>query len=69
MENLISEACDLIHPFNPDLAKAFQEQPFNRVNLALAFARGFKEDLNQTASLVLQVAYLDRTSRELDNRA
>jgi len=65
MQNLINQAADLIKQYNPKLAIIWNTQPFNRVNAALAFAKGFNgEDINATASLVLQVAYLDRDYRE-----
>ena len=67
-EKLIQEAADLIAKFNPQLAKAWMLKPFNRVNMAYAFAAGFAksddDDINENASIVIQVALLDRELRK-----
>lgn len=68
MQETINQAAALIAQFNPKLAKAFKSQPFNRVNMAYAFASGFAksadDDINETASLVIRVAILDREMRK-----
>jgi hypothetical protein len=67
MQEIINQAADLIAKFNPQLAKAWMSQPFNRVNLAYAFAAGFAksetDDINENAALVIRVALLDREMR------
>lgn len=63
----ISEAADLIEKYNPMLAACFRLQPFRRVDLALAFAAGFKPneygDIPRICRLILEVAYADRSTR------
>lgn len=67
MHNLITETADLIRQYNPRLAAAFEAQPFRRVELARAFARGFvtdaADDVHPVAAAVLRVAYADRDAR------
>lgn len=69
LEQLVGEAADLLRPFNEELANAFLNEPFRRVDLALAFASGFAkedtDDIHPTASLVLRVALFDRDSRRV----
>jgi hypothetical protein len=65
--DIIADAAALIATYNPALADCFRNEPFRRVNLALAFAAGFRksvnDDIHPTASMVLRVAYLDRQTR------
>ena len=67
MRDLIEQAAELIQPFSADLAAAFLADPFRRVDLALAFANGFAndvtDDIHPTAQLVLRVAFADRDLR------
>jgi hypothetical protein len=68
MQETINQAADLIAQVNPQLAKAWKAQPFNRLNIAYAFAAGFaksdEDDINEIASLVIRVALLDREMRK-----
>ena len=67
LHDTIEETAELITKFNPSLAHLWRTQPFNRVNVAYAFAAGFaksdEDDINANASLVMQVAILDREIR------
>lgn len=68
MENLIKEAAGLISEYDRDLARIFESQPFNRVSIARAFARGLvrneEDDIHPAADLVLRVAIMDQESRK-----
>lgn len=70
MKNIINKAAGLIRKFDPALAQAWVDQPFRRVDLATAFARGFAndecDDVNPTADLVLQISFWDRDMRQAD---
>ncbi len=67
--DIINSAAALIAKYNPTLADCFRNEPFRRVNLALAFAAGFKrnehDDVHPVASLILRVAYADREARAI----
>ncbi len=67
LEATISEAAALIESYNPSLAACFRSQPFRRVDLARAFAAGFKPneygDLPRICYLILEVAYADKAAR------
>ena len=64
---LINDAANVLAQFSVELAEAFRSQPFRRVDLARAFARGFVrdsgEDIHPTAEVILRVALLDREMR------
>lgn len=65
--SLVNEAADVLRSFSEELAHAWLTQPFRRVDLALAFARGFvkneTDDPHPTGQLVLRVAFADRQYR------
>jgi len=67
MQTIINDTVDILAKFSPDLAEMFRTQPFNRVDIAVAFAAGFVQndnnDPNQTAMAVMKVAFMDRDSR------
>lgn len=67
MQDIINSTVDILAKFSPDLAEMFRTQPFNRVDIAVAFAAGFvqnnSDDPNPIAMTVLKVAFLDRDSR------
>jgi hypothetical protein len=67
MQSTILSAASIIAEYNSALAKCFINEPFRRIDLAMAFARGFAknatDDIHPAASLVLRVAYLDRENR------
>ena len=71
-QDLITYTANLIRDFDNDLADAFLNDTFRRVDLAFAFAKGFAkndtDDVHPTASLVIQVALFDRRSRGADPR-
>jgi hypothetical protein len=64
---IIADAAAIIELYNPKLAACFRTQPFRRVDLARAFAAGFKTnefgDLPDFCYLILKAAYADRDSR------
>jgi hypothetical protein len=70
MNDIIKSAADLIASYNPKLAECFRTQPLRRVDLAFAFAAGFKtneyRDVHPVASLVIRAACADRESRRLN---
>ncbi len=65
----ITEAAALIEQYNPKLAYCFRAEPFRRIDLAHAFAAGFKTnehgDAPEICHLILRVAYADRDARAL----
>ena len=67
MQAIINDTVDILAKFSPDLAEMFRTQPFNRVDIAVAFAAGFvkndNDDPNPTAIAVLEVAFMDRNAR------
>lgn len=68
MQDLINEAAEVIRHYNPALADAWITDGWRRVDLALAFAAGFKhasvdDDPHPHAAIVLHVAYLLRDAR------
>jgi len=64
---LVNGVTALLMDFSEGLAEAWATQPFRRVDLARAFARGFvknpEDDPHPTALLVLKVAMLDQDLR------
>tara|TARA_R110002126_G_C10197971_1_gene476633 strand:+ start:338 stop:595 length:258 start_codon:yes stop_codon:yes gene_type:complete len=69
MNDLITDAANLIAPYNRKLAAAWKASPFNRVSMAYAFAAGFaknpSDDIHPTADIVIRIALLDRETRKL----
>lgn len=67
MNDVLEQTAQLLEGFSADLANAWRTQPFNRVTLARAFARGFvdnvEDDVHPTAMVVLDVAMLDQELR------
>jgi hypothetical protein len=67
MQDVISSAAAIISKYNAELARCFLSQPFRRVEIAMAFSKGFEKsmggDIHPAASLVLRVAYADRDMR------
>jgi hypothetical protein len=67
MNAILAAAAAIIGNYNPQLAKAWDAQPFRRVTIANAFAAGFAadpgDDIHQGAALVIRAALLDRESR------
>jgi len=64
----LAETAELIAGYNPALARLWIAQPFQRVNIARAFAAGFRResddsDPHPAALAVLNVALLDREAR------
>lgn len=70
MTKTILETARLIADFDVALARKWMNEPFNRVNMAYAFASGFNagkdesEDIHPTADIVIRVAMLDREMRK-----
>jgi high-affinity nickel permease len=62
VETIITNAAALIREYNPALATKFITEPFQRVNLAFAFAAGF-DDVHPVAALVIRAAIADRDAR------
>lgn len=63
--SVIRQSSLLIAEFNPALAKAWDSKPFSRVEIAYAFARGFKgEDIHPAASAVIRAALMERDNRK-----
>ena len=69
MNSIINNTVRIIAKFSPDMAEMFRTQPFNRVDIAVAFAAGFvkndNDDPNPTAMAVMEVAFMDRNSRRV----
>ena len=65
INELIKEAAELIKPYSEDCYYAFLSQPFNRVNIALAFEAGFDEP-NYKTNLILGAAKLERQFRSIN---
>ena len=62
---LIAQAAAIIATYNQKLSTMWINQPFKRVDIAHAFSAGFtSEDVTKPASLVMQVAYIDRDCRK-----
>jgi len=65
----ISEAAEIIRMYNAQLAEAWMNQPFRRVDIASAFSRGFvvnpEDDAPAFCSIVLRIAYADKEMRQL----
>ena len=63
MSNLIKEASEIIAEYNKELATKFVNEPFNRVNIARSFSRGFvknpEDDAPSFCYTILKVALLD----------
>lgn len=57
-------AVDFIKTVDPKLAALFAAQPFNRLALAKAFAKGFKSDPMQMGQTIIDLAELDSLERQ-----
>jgi len=68
MQDLILEVSELIAKYNKPLSVAFINQPFNRVNLARAFSRGFVKNVEDDAPnfcyTIVRIAMLDKECRK-----
>ena len=67
MQDTINQIADLLAQYNPALANAFRNQPFQRKNLAYAFMAGCTPDSKpaKIGALAIQAAYLDIEARRL----
>lgn len=69
IQTAVNEAANIMSQFSPEIAEMFRTQPFNRVDIAVAFAAGFvkndSDDPNPTAMIVMKVAFMDRESRRI----
>jgi hypothetical protein len=68
MEVLIQSTYVMLARYDQNMARAYRDQPFNRISLAFAFLAACKPETPaaEAGSLAVQVAYLDRDKRELE---
>lgn len=63
-EPTIAEAAaEFIRTVDARLAKMFMDQPFNRVLIAKAFAKGLVNDTLQMGETIIAMAEMDRDQR------
>jgi hypothetical protein len=56
-------AADFIRSVDAKLASMFMAQPFNRVTIARAFAKGLVRDPQQMGESIIALAEMDRDQR------
>ncbi len=69
MTEAAQTAVDFIRTVDPKLANIFVSQPFQRVNLAKAFAKGLVNDPWEMGLTIIALAELDREERLCANEA
>lgn len=63
LQDAIEQSSRIISEYNPVLADCFLIEPWRRIDLAEAFARGFK-DPPAFCAAIIRVAELDREIRQ-----